>query len=97
MSCSFLSKCCRSSRFPPETERTDQEGLANGVAWTEAGGDTIVIDAVNNLLDLKITKKEMAARRKAYIPRPLLVTSGALYKYAKMVSTASEGCVTDNF
>ena len=60
-------------------------------------GDIIVIDAVNNLLDLKITKKEMAARRKAYIPRPLLVSSGALYKYAKMVSTASEGCVTDAF
>jgi ATP-dependent Lon protease len=33
---------------PPETERTDQEGLANGVAWTEGGGDTIVIEV--NLL-----------------------------------------------
>ncbi len=32
----------------PETERTDQEGLANGVAWTEGGGDTIVIEV--NLL-----------------------------------------------
>ena len=60
-------------------------------------GDTIVIDAVNNLLDLKISDEEMAARRAAYMPRPLVATSGALYKYAKMVSSASEGCVTDEF
>ena len=60
-------------------------------------GDTIVIDAVNNLLDLKITDAEMSARRAAYMPRPLVATSGALYKYAKMVSSASEGCVTDEF
>ncbi len=33
---------------PPETERSDQEGIANGVAWTEGGGDTIVIEV--NLL-----------------------------------------------
>jgi ATP-dependent Lon protease len=33
---------------PLETERTDQEGLANGLAWTEGGGDTIVIEV--NLL-----------------------------------------------
>ena len=33
---------------PPETERVDQEGIANGVAWTEGGGDTVVIEV--NLL-----------------------------------------------
>jgi len=33
---------------PPETERVDQEGIANGVARTEGGGDTIVVEV--NLL-----------------------------------------------
>ena len=27
---------------PPEKDRFDQEGTANGIAWTEGGGDTIV-------------------------------------------------------
>jgi dihydroxy-acid dehydratase len=60
-------------------------------------GDTIVIDAVKNLLDVKISKKELAIRRKAWTPRPLSATNGILLKYSKTVSSASEGCVTDVF
>ncbi len=60
-------------------------------------GDTIRIDAVTNRLDLLISEDEMAARRAAYIPRPLVAKSGVLYKYAKTVSSASKGCVTDEF
>lgn len=60
-------------------------------------GDTIRIDAVTNRLDVLISDEEMAARRAAYVPRPLKATNGVLYKYAKTVATASNGCVTDEF
>ncbi len=60
-------------------------------------GDTIRIDAVTNRLDLLISEEEMAARRAAYVQRPLVAKSGVLYKYAKTVSSASKGCVTDEF
>ncbi len=60
-------------------------------------GDPIVIDAEKNLLDVKISKKELAARRKAWTPRPIPATNGILLKYSKTVSSASEGCVTDVF
>ena len=60
-------------------------------------GDTIVIDAVRNVLEVKISKKELNQRRKAWIPKPLPATNGILLKYSKIVSSASEGCVTDVF
>lgn len=60
-------------------------------------GDTIRIDAVTNRLDVLISDEEMATRRAAYVPRPLAATNGVLYKYAKTVATASNGCVTDEF
>jgi dihydroxy-acid dehydratase len=60
-------------------------------------GDTIRIDAVTNRLDVLISDEELAARRAAYVPRPLVATNGVLYKYAKTVATASNGCVTDEF
>lgn len=60
-------------------------------------GDPIVIDAVKNRLDVKISKKELSQRKKEWQPRPLPATNGILLKYSKTVSTASEGCVTDTF
>lgn len=60
-------------------------------------GDTIRIDAVTNRLDVLISDDEMAARRATYVPRPLAAKNGVLYKYAKTVATASNGCVTDEF
>jgi dihydroxy-acid dehydratase len=58
-------------------------------------GDTIVIDANKNLLEVKLSKKELKDRKKEWKPRTLVATNGILLKYAKNVSTASEGCVTD--
>ncbi|PSR54878.1 dihydroxy-acid dehydratase [Adhaeribacter arboris] len=58
-------------------------------------GDKIIIDAVNNKLEVALTDEEIAKRKAAWQPRPLRKTSGILYKYAKSVSSASEGCVTD--
>ena len=58
-------------------------------------GDQIVLDGVHNTIDVKLAKRELAARRKAWQAPPLKATSGTLYKYIKSVKSASEGCVTD--
>jgi dihydroxy-acid dehydratase len=60
-------------------------------------GDKIVIDAVKNTMDVLLSEDVLEARRKAWVAPPLKATSGVLYKYAKTVSSASEGCVTDEF
>jgi dihydroxy-acid dehydratase len=58
-------------------------------------GDQIVIDAESRKLDLLVADTELEARRKNYKPKPLKYTQGTLYKYAKVVSDASHGCITD--
>ena len=60
-------------------------------------GDRIVIDSVNNTIDMIISPEEIETRRKSWIKPPYKVKSGLLYKYLRSVSTASEGCVTDEF
>ena len=58
-------------------------------------GDTIHIDAEANTVNVDLSPAELAARRKTWTPRPLKVTQGTLFKYAKAVEDASHGCVTD--
>ena len=53
------------------------------------------IDAVNNKLNLKLSEEELAERRKNWKQPALKATKGVLYKYAKSVKDASQGCVTD--
>ena len=60
-------------------------------------GDTILIDAVNNTIDVLISEEELNTRRSTWTAPALKATSGILDKYAKTVSSASEGCVTDEF
>jgi dihydroxy-acid dehydratase len=57
--------------------------------------DIIEINAVDNLMTLHVSQAEIEERRKAWQQPPLSVTKGVLYKYAKQVRTAAEGCVTD--
>jgi len=57
--------------------------------------DKIIIDAINNTINVILTDEEMAARRAAWQQPKLKVTKGLLYRYAKTVTTAAEGCVTD--
>ena len=71
------------------------EAQNGGVIGLIQNGDDIVIDANKNILQVKISQKEIRERKKASVIPPLKVTSGVLLKYAKLVSTASEGCVTD--
>lgn len=59
--------------------------------------DIITIDAVNNTITLNISDEEMASRRAQWKKLPPPVKSGVLYKYMKLVSNASEGCVTDAY
>jgi dihydroxy-acid dehydratase len=60
-------------------------------------GDKIVIDANKNILVAQLSEEEIAERRANWVAPPLNATNGVLYKYAKTVSSASEGCVTDEF
>lgn len=60
-------------------------------------GDIIRIDAVNNLMDIVIDEAELTERRNKWVAPPLKATKGVLYRYAKTVASASEGCVTDEF
>ena len=57
--------------------------------------DIIEIDAVNNRLILKVPDDVIAQRRAAWKQPALKATKGVLYKYARSVKTAAEGCVTD--
>ena len=58
-------------------------------------GDLISIDADANTLDVELTDDELAKRKAAWEMPPYRARSGALYKYIKMVKSASEGCITD--
>ncbi|QEM14491.1 dihydroxy-acid dehydratase [Mucilaginibacter rubeus] len=57
--------------------------------------DIIEIDAVANKINVSLPQEEIAARRAAWQKPALKVTKGVLYRYAKNVTTAAEGCVTD--
>lgn len=57
--------------------------------------DIIEIDAIKNKLTLKISEEEIAERRKNWKQPELKVTKGVLYKYAQLVKSADQGCVTD--
>jgi dihydroxy-acid dehydratase len=57
--------------------------------------DMIEVDAIGKKITLEISDEEMAARRAKWQKPALKVTSGILYKYAKQVKNATEGCVTD--
>lgn len=58
-------------------------------------GDIIHIDAINNKLEVKLSNEELLKRKKNWVAPPIKITKGMLYKYAQNVSSASEGCVTD--
>lgn len=57
--------------------------------------DVITIDAVSNKITLNISDEEIAKRKVNWKKPELKVSKGLLYKYAKQVSTAAHGCVTD--
>ena len=71
------------------------EAAVGGAIALVQEGDTITIDADQNLLQLNIPDEELEQRRAAWRPRRPNYTRGILGKYAKLVSTSSRGAVTD--
>jgi dihydroxy-acid dehydratase len=71
------------------------EAAVGGTIALVAEGDRVTIDAERRLLELEVPEPELARRRKAWTPPEPRYTAGVLYKYAKQVSSASVGAVTD--
>ena len=60
-------------------------------------GDVIIIDAETNSISVEVSEEELQSRRLEWKAPDLKFNRGVLYKYAKTVSSASMGCVTDEF
>ncbi len=73
------------------------EAAVGGTIALVEEGDSITIDADTRLLQLNVSDEELARRRAAWQPRPPRYTRGVLAKYARLVSSASLGAVTDRF
>jgi dihydroxy-acid dehydratase len=71
-----------------------QEGGLIGLVET---GDKILISAEDNSITLKVSEEEIAKRKENWEQPALKHNKGILFKYAKSVATASEGCVTDKY
>jgi dihydroxy-acid dehydratase len=71
------------------------EAFEGGLIALVEDDDIIELDAVNNKITLQVANEVIATRRKNWKQPALKVTKGVLYKYAKFVKDASEGCVTD--
>ncbi len=70
------------------------EAAAGGTIALVADGDTITIDAERNLIGLDVPEEEIARRRDSWRPPSPRYTQGVLAKYARLVSSASDGAVT---
>jgi dihydroxy-acid dehydratase len=73
------------------------EAQVGGPIALVKNGDPIRIDARpdKRTIDLVISDEEWEKRRKEWVPPPLRVSQGTLFKYIQCVATASDGCVTD--
>jgi dihydroxy-acid dehydratase len=71
------------------------EAFVGGPIALVKEGDSITIDAKKQLIQLNVSAKELAGRRKKWkAPKPRY-THGLMAKYMKLVSTASRGAITD--
>lgn len=71
------------------------EAAVGGTIGLIVEGDSITIDAYQRLIQLNISDAELAQRRARWQARPARYRRGVLAKYAKLVSSASLGAVTD--
>ncbi|MEM6623366.1 MAG: dihydroxy-acid dehydratase [Pseudomonadota bacterium] len=71
------------------------EAAVGGPIGLLQNGDIIQIDARKGTIKVKLTQKELRARRKEWAgPRETIYGSGALWKYAQIVGGAQTGAVT---
>ena len=71
------------------------EAAVGGTIALVNEGDSVTIDADQRVLQLNVPDEELARRRAAWQPPAPRYTRGVLAKYAKQVSSASTGAVTD--
>jgi dihydroxy-acid dehydratase len=71
------------------------EAAVGGPLAVLRNGDRLTIDAQQQRIDVAVSAAELKARRRAWKPRRPYATHGVLAKYARVVSSASEGAVTD--
>tara|TARA_B110000967_G_scaffold172174_1_gene183068 strand:+ start:14125 stop:15801 length:1677 start_codon:yes stop_codon:yes gene_type:complete len=69
-----------------------QSGGTIGILKT---GDKIKISAEDNSINVLISDEEIAERKAQWVAPALKHTKGILYKYSKIVASASKGCITD--
>ncbi|MEM7008678.1 MAG: dihydroxy-acid dehydratase, partial [Thermodesulfobacteriota bacterium] len=72
------------------------EAADGGIIAIVKNGDQITIDALKREINLNLPKAEIHRRLKAWKKPAPKEKRGVLAKYAKLVSSASEGAVTDN-
>lgn len=73
------------------------EAQQGGLIGLLKDGDEISINAETNRIEAHLSDEEIKKRKEAWKAPAFKVTGGVLYKYAKTVASASEGCVTDEF
>ncbi|WP_449274494.1 hypothetical protein [Lacinutrix neustonica] len=73
------------------------EAQEGGAIALVKNGDIITIDAETNSIVLEVSEAELKKRKAQWTAPALKFKRGVLYKYAKTVSSASKGCVTDEF
>ena len=71
------------------------EAQSGGTIALLETGDSIRISAENNTINVLLSEEELAARKANWIAPALKHKKGILYKYAKVVASASKGCITD--
>ena len=71
------------------------EAYKGGLIGVVEDGDIIELNVPKRTMTLKVDEATIAKRRAAQSAPVLKVTNGVLWKYAKLVKDASEGCVTD--
>lgn len=58
-------------------------------------GDIISIDTISNKIDVNLSDEELVRRKSQWVAPAIKINKGMLFKYTQNVSSASEGCVTD--
>ena len=71
------------------------EAQVGGTIGLVQEGDPITIDIDKNLIQVNVSDAELSKRKQQWQAPAIKYSSGALAKYAKLVSTASRGAVTD--
>jgi dihydroxy-acid dehydratase len=72
------------------------EAWEGGPIGLVENGDRIIIDAADNRIQLMVDDNELDSRKSSWTRPESDVTSGALHKFRKLVSSASQGCITDD-